>query len=101
YPGHHGHAPPTLEGVSMSDPRRALIVLDLQQEYFDGPLELQYPPHAHSLPNITRAIDAAAAAGTPIAAIQHTMGDEAPVFNPTHPGFQLTPEITARHITAW
>src|SRR5699024_3857532 len=49
----------------------------------------------------TRAIDAAAAAGIPIAAIQHTMGDEAPVFNPTQPGFQLHPEITARRTDAW
>jgi len=85
----------------MNAPRRALIVIDVQQEYFDGPLEIQYPPHADSLPNITRAIDAAAAAGIPIAAIQHTMGDEAPVFNPTQPGFQLHPEITARRTDAW
>src|SRR5699024_10268554 len=28
-------------------------------------------------------------------------GDEAPVFNPTQPGFQLHPEITARRTDAW
>ncbi|MDQ0674449.1 nicotinamidase-related amidase [Pseudarthrobacter siccitolerans] len=29
----------------MSTPRRALILIDVQQQYFDGPLEIQYPPH--------------------------------------------------------
>ena len=28
----------------MTAPRRALIVVDVQQEYFDGILQIQYPP---------------------------------------------------------
>lgn len=34
----------------MTAPNRALIVIDVQQEYFGGPLEIRYPPHADSLP---------------------------------------------------
>jgi len=85
----------------MSTPRRALIVIDVQQDYFGGPLEIQYPPHTDSLPQITRAIDAATAAGIPIVAVQHTMGEDAPLFNPTLPGFQLHPEIESRRTDAW
>jgi nicotinamidase-related amidase len=85
----------------MTTPRRALIAIDVQQEYFSGPLEVQYPPHADSLPQVARAIDAATAAGIPVVAVQHTMGEGAPVFNPTEPGFQLHPEIERRRTGEW
>ena len=85
----------------MSTPRRALILVDVQQEYFDGPLEIQYPPHADSLPKIVAAIDAATSAGIPVAVFQHTSGDDAPVFNPTMQGFQLHPEVAQRQDPEW
>jgi nicotinamidase-related amidase len=85
----------------MTTPKRALIVVDVQQEYFGGLLEIQYPPHADSLPRITDAIDAATAAGIPVVAVQHTMGDDAPVFNPTQPGYLLHPEVESRRTDAW
>ena len=85
----------------MPTPRRALIIIDVQQEYFGGPLEIQYPPHTDSLPRITRAIDAATAAGVPVVAVQHTMGEEAPVFNPTQPGFRLHPDVESRRTGEW
>jgi nicotinamidase-related amidase len=85
----------------MTTVRRALIVIDVQREYFAGPLEIQYPPHAASLPQIARAIDAATAAGVPVVAVQHSEGDDAPVFNPTQPGFQLHPEVESRRTDAW
>ncbi|MGS0688728.1 isochorismatase family protein [Nakamurella sp. GG22] len=85
----------------MTAPRRALIVIDVQQEYFGGPLEIQYPPHADSLPQIGRAIDAATSAGLPVVAVQHTSGEDAPVFNPTQPGFQLHPDIAGRRTDEW
>jgi nicotinamidase-related amidase len=86
----------------MTTPNRALILIDVQQDYFgDGPLEIQYPPHTDSLPQITRAIDAATAAGIPVVAVQHTMGEGAPLFNPTQPGFQLHPEVESRRTGAW
>lgn len=85
----------------MSTTRRALILVDVQQEYFDGPLEIQYPSHQDSVARITQAIDAAAAADIPVAAVQHTMGAGAPVFDPQGPGFQLHPEVEARRGAQW
>ncbi|TFD83542.1 isochorismatase family protein [Cryobacterium lactosi] len=85
----------------MNKPRRALILVDVQQEYFNGPLEIQYPAHTDSLPKITAAIDAATSAGIPIAVIQHSAGDDAPVFNPTMDGFALHPEIANRLSPKW
>jgi nicotinamidase-related amidase len=85
----------------MSTPRRALILIDVQQQYFGGPLEIQYPPHQESLPMIARAVDAATAEGIPIAVIQHSAGEGAPVFAPGTPGFALHPEIERRKTTEW
>lgn len=85
----------------MTAPQRALVVVDVQQEYFSGPLEIQHPPHAESLPRITAAIDAAADAGIPVAVIQHVTGEGAPVFDPTQPGFALHPEVAARRTEQW
>ncbi|WP_069387239.1 isochorismatase family protein [Cellulosimicrobium cellulans] len=85
----------------MATPRRALVLVDVQQDYFGGPLEIQYPPHSESLPRIAAAIDAAHAAGIPVVAVQHTMGEGAPVFDPSAPGFQLHPEVESRRTDAW
>ena len=85
----------------MSTARRALVLVDVQQQYFDGPLEIQYPSHDQSLPKITAAIDAAVAADIPVAVIQHTMGTEAPVFNPNEPGFALHAEVESRKAESW
>ncbi len=85
----------------MTDPRRALILVDVQQEYFEGPLEIQYPPHTDSLPKITAAIDAATDAGIPVAVVQHTSGEEASLFNPTMKGFKLHPEVAERQNPRW
>jgi len=81
--------------------RRALILVDVQQQYFSGPLEIQYPPHQESLPMITKAIDAAAAAGIPIAAIQHSEGEGAPAFAPGTAEYELHPEVEARRDESW
>ncbi|QHC60131.1 isochorismatase family protein [Rathayibacter sp. VKM Ac-2760] len=85
----------------MTSPRRALILVDVQQEYFAGPLEIRFPPHSSSLPAITAALDAATAAGLPIAAIRHSSGEGAPVFAPGTPGFELHPEIERRRSDDW
>lgn len=85
----------------MTTARRALVLVDVQQQYFDGPLEIQYPSHDQSLPKITAAIDAAIAADIPVAVFQHTMGTDAPVFNPDQPGFALRPEVERRRTESW
>lgn len=85
----------------MPAPRRALVLIDVQQQYFDGVLEIHHPPHAESLPRITHAIDAATAAGIPIVAVQHNAGTGAPVFDPGSPEFALHPEIERRRDDTW
>ena len=77
-------------------PRRALVVIDVQNEYFDGALRIDYPPTAESLPNIARAMDAAKAAGIPIAVVQHCAPAGAPIFEPGSHGWQLHPEVARR-----
>ncbi|WP_420179357.1 isochorismatase family protein [Paenarthrobacter sp. TA1.8] len=85
----------------MSTPRRALVLVDVQQQYFSGPLEIQYPQHQESLPMIVKAIEAATAAGIPIAAIQHSEGEGAPVFAPGTAEYELHPEVEARRTGSW
>jgi nicotinamidase-related amidase len=86
----------------MPSPQRALILVDVQQDYFGGgPLEIQHPPHSESVPRVVRAIEAAHAAGIPVVAVQHTMGEGAPVFDPTQPGFALHPEVAQRRGEHW
>ncbi|AZG47355.1 isochorismatase family protein [Gordonia insulae] len=77
----------------MTTPRRALIVVDVQQEYFDGPLQIQYPPRDDALANIVTALDAATSAGIPVAVVQHTYPDGTPVFAEGTAGWQLHPAI--------
>ncbi|MCI2957656.1 isochorismatase family protein [Agromyces atrinae] len=85
----------------MTAPTRALVLVDVQQEYFSGPLEIQYPAPSASIAKIISAIDAATAHGVPIVVVQHTAGEEAPVFNPTLPGFALHPAIEERRTETW
>lgn len=85
----------------MSNPRRALVLVDVQQEYFNGPLEIQYPPRTHSLAKIIEAIDVATAAGIPVVVVQHVTAEGAPVFDPTTTQFELHPEIEQRRTSSW
>lgn len=52
-------------------PRRALLVVDVQNEYVTGNLLIEYPPVGQSLRNIGRAMDAAHEAGIPTVMVQH------------------------------
>ncbi|GAA3638226.1 cysteine hydrolase family protein [Kineosporia mesophila] len=74
---------------------RALIVVDVQQEYFDGPLEIQYPPRDEALAQILRAITVARSAGLPVVYVQHQAPAGSPVFVEGSAGWQLHPQIEA------
>lgn len=80
----------------MSAPNRALVVIDVQNEYFDGPLEIQYPPRDKSLVNIVQAIDAAEQAGIPVVIVQHELPEGAPIFATGSIGWALHPDIEAK-----
>lgn len=76
--------------------RRALIVVDVQNEYFDGILQIQYPPRDESLANITRAMDVAIELDMPVVVLQHEMPEGAPVFAVNSSSWSLHPEIERR-----
>ena len=67
-------------------PRRALVVIDVQNEYFEGgSLPIEHPPVSRTLPNIAMAMSAAAQAGVPVVVVQHHAPAGFPIFQPgTH-----------------
>ena len=84
------------EPNAMSSPRRALLVIDVQNEYFTGRLPIEHPPVAESLPNLLRAMDAAQARGVPVIVVQHSAPAGAPVFAPGTNAWELHPEVARR-----
>lgn len=87
----------------MASTRRALVLIDVQQEYFseDGPLAIQYPPREESLERIVAAIDAANDAGLPVVVVRHEYPEGAPVFAAGSPGAQLHPQVAERRTPKW
>ena len=74
---------------------RALLVIDVQMEYFSGALPVSHP--TGSLPRILAAMDAAMEHRVPVAVIQHRAATpDAPVFAPGGPGVELHPEVALR-----
>ncbi len=75
--------------------KRALLVIDAQNEYFTGKLPVTWPKG--SLENILKAIDAAYRYGVPIIVIQHTaQTPDSPVFKKGSHEWELCPDV-ARH----
>lgn len=75
--------------------KRALLVIDVQNEYFTGKLPVSYP--LGSLENILRVMDAASEKGIPCIVIQHTSkAADSPVFRKGSPEWELHPEIAKR-----
>jgi nicotinamidase-related amidase len=85
----------------MSSPRRALVVIDVQQEYVDGPLQIQYPPREESMANVIRAMDVALEHDLPVVVVQHEQPEGAPVFAAGSAGWALHPEVEKRLQTSW
>lgn len=85
----------------MTTPRRALIVIDVQQEYFEGVLQIQYPPRDESLANIVSALEVATAQDLPVAIVQHEMPEGAPAFVKGTPTYELHPDIEAQLRPSW
>ncbi len=78
----------------MSD-KRALLVIDVQREYFDGALPISYP-HGH-LEEILQVMDAATKADVPTIVVRHHQSDpESPIFRLHSDMWQLHPEIERR-----
>ncbi|TDG08483.1 cysteine hydrolase [Paraburkholderia guartelaensis] len=79
-----------------ANPRRALVVIDVQNEYVSGDLPIEYPPIETSLANIGRAIDAARAAGVPVVVVQNFAPADSPLFARGSVGAELHPVVASR-----
>jgi nicotinamidase-related amidase len=76
--------------------KQALLVIDVQNEYFTGKLPVTFPQG--SFENILLAMDRAHASRVPVAVIQHTsLPPEAATFRKGTPEWELHDEITSRH----
>lgn len=74
---------------------RALLVIDVQNEYFDGALPVSHP--AGSLEHVLAAMDGAARLGLPVVVIQHASPDpDSPVFRKGGRGWRLHQEVERR-----
>lgn len=79
----------------MNQIRQALLVIDIQNEYFTGRLPVTYPEG--SLDNILKAMDHAACVGMPVAVIQHTApSKDSPTFRKGSDEWRLHPEVEKR-----
>jgi nicotinamidase-related amidase len=78
-----------------NEPKRALLVIDVQNEYFTGQLPVSYP--AGSLDNILSAMDSAQAHGVPVVVIQHAAPQpDSSVFRKGSKEWELHSEVAAR-----
>ena len=75
--------------------KRALLVIDVQNEYFTGQMPVSYP--ANSFPNILKAVDSANTNKIPVIVVQHTAPQEnAKTFRKGSEEWKLHPEIITR-----
>ena len=75
--------------------KRALLVIDVQREYFEGAFPVRHP--VGHLESILGVMDAAAKAGVPTAVIRHHQPDpQSPVFRHGSEMWQLHDEVDCR-----
>lgn len=75
--------------------KRALLVIDVQNEYFTGKLPTTYP--SGSLDNILRVMNIADKRGIPIVVVRHTQPQaDTPIFRKASKEWELHPEIAKR-----
>jgi nicotinamidase-related amidase len=79
----------------MTQSQQALLVIDVQNEYFTGRLPVTFPEG--SLGNILKAMDHAARADIPVAIIQHTApSKDSLTFRKGSEEWKLHPEVVKR-----
>jgi len=78
--------------------KRALLVIDVQNEYVTGNLPICSPDLSVSMPNILVAVDAAEDAHIPLVMVTHVDEADAPVFARGSKGAAVHPELADRHV---
>ncbi|WP_326825186.1 cysteine hydrolase family protein [Streptosporangium sp. NBC_01756] len=76
--------------------KRALIVIDVQNEYFTGNLPIIHPPREESLAAVLTAMDTAREHGVPVILVQHTSPAGAPLFGAGGHSWELHKEVGSR-----
>ncbi|AJT62110.1 hypothetical protein T261_0420 [Streptomyces lydicus] len=76
--------------------KRALLVIDVQNEYVTGNLPIGYPDVKESLGNIGSAMDTAAEAGIPVVVVQQAAPETSPIFARGSDGFALHETVAIR-----
>lgn len=82
--------------TASATPKRALIVIDVQNEYLTGNLPIEYPDPRQSVAHIGVAMDTARAAGIPVIVVQQTSPASSPLFAIDSHGWQLHPVVASR-----
>ncbi|HUV57207.1 MAG TPA: isochorismatase family protein [Acidimicrobiales bacterium] len=75
---------------------RALVVIDVQNEYVSGNLPIAYPELSESLKNIGLAMDTASALGVPVVVVQQVAPETSPIFAKGSRGYALHEVVTSR-----
>jgi nicotinamidase-related amidase len=75
---------------------RALLVVDVQNEYESGALPIAFPPLPEALGNVARALDAAHAAGLPVVLVRQTDAADSRAFAAGSDRWQLHPVVRDR-----
>lgn len=76
--------------------KRALLVIDVQNDYIGGNLPIAWPPVEVSLPNIGRAMDSARAAGVPVIVVQNVAPEGSPFMARGTAGADLHATVVGR-----
>ena len=82
--------------MSPGQNQRALLVIDVQNEYANGSLPIEFPDRAVALDNIGHAMDAARAAAIPVVVVQQIAPADAPLFARGSEGAALHTVVTSR-----
>ena len=85
----------------LTAPRRALVLIDVQNEYSRLPLRIRYPRLRDCMEKIERVLDAAESAGLPVVCVQHAGPPDGAIFAPGGKGFELYPSIERRRAPQW
>ena len=85
----------------LTAPRRALVLIDVQNEYSRLPLRIRYPRLRDCMEQIERVLDAAESTGLPVVCVQHAGPPGGAIFAPGGKGFDLCPSIERRRTPQW